>query len=425
MITDEQLEERLNHPQKEARLEALEALMTRLRAGAITAPDGGDDVNNHIHTFYSFSPYSPTAAVWRARMAGLSTAGIMDHDSVAGIWEFHQAGNIAGMAVTGGMECRVSLKGTALADRRINNPDQAGVAYMAFHGIPVASLNLVEAFIAPRRIKRNERNHAMCEKINGIYGPFHVCLDFDRDVLPVSKAAEGGSVTERHILWALSLKLAEKYDRGRPIVDLLRDKIGLAVGAKAAERLTDESNPYYLYDLLGVLKSDVSAFYIDAAEECPAAAEAVALCRKAGAISAYAYLGDVGDSVTGDKRAQRFEDGYLDLLFDILKKIGFNAVTYMPSRNTHAQLLRIKALCAQYGLMEISGEDINSPRQSFVCLEARAPEYANLRDTTWALIGHEQQTAKDPALGLFAAGTMAAQPDLNKRIRDFKQLAGR
>ena len=37
------------------------------------APQTGRDVNNHIHTTYSFSPYSPTAAVWFARAAGLCT----------------------------------------------------------------------------------------------------------------------------------------------------------------------------------------------------------------------------------------------------------------------------------------------------------------------------------------------------------------
>lgn len=49
-----------------------------------TLPPTGEDVNNHIHTTYSFSPYSPTAAVYFARLAGLCTCGLMDHDSIAG-----------------------------------------------------------------------------------------------------------------------------------------------------------------------------------------------------------------------------------------------------------------------------------------------------------------------------------------------------
>ena len=40
---------------------ALVNLQNLLKKEAL--PPTGDDVNNHIHTTYSFSPYSPTAAV--------------------------------------------------------------------------------------------------------------------------------------------------------------------------------------------------------------------------------------------------------------------------------------------------------------------------------------------------------------------------
>ena len=76
------------------------------------APVTGRDVNNHIHTTYSFSPYTPTAAVWFARAAGLCTCGLMDHDSIAGADEFLAAAAAAGMSATIGLECRVSMKNT-------------------------------------------------------------------------------------------------------------------------------------------------------------------------------------------------------------------------------------------------------------------------------------------------------------------------
>ena len=109
------------------------------------------------------------------------------------------------------------------------------------------------------------------------------------------------------------------------------------------------------------------------------------------AISAYAYLGDVGVSVTGDKKAQKFEDDYLPELFDVIKELGFKAVTYMPSRNTKEQLMTLKKYCADNRLMEISGEDINSPRQKFICEALKLPEFANLIDSTWELIRHENR----------------------------------
>jgi len=103
--------------------------------------------NNHIHTTYSFSPYSPTAAVYFARAAGLQTAGIMDHDSIRGAEEFIEAGEMAGIATTIGLECRVSVAGTPLEGLRINNPDQKSNAYMALHGIPHTQIIICRKFL--------------------------------------------------------------------------------------------------------------------------------------------------------------------------------------------------------------------------------------------------------------------------------------
>lgn len=92
-------------------------------------------INNHIHTIYSFSPYSPTAAVYASAKAGLCTAGIIDHDSIAGANEFLQAAEILNLPVTCGFELRVSWQDSPFGNRRINNPDQDGVAYMTMQGV--------------------------------------------------------------------------------------------------------------------------------------------------------------------------------------------------------------------------------------------------------------------------------------------------
>ena len=370
----------LNAGSAAERLDALERLV---KSGP--APVKTGYVNNHIHTFYSFSPYSPAKAVWMARQAGLPTAGIMDHDSVAGCREFLAAGDIADVAVTIGMEMRFDMSNTRLAGRRINNPDQAGNAYVALHAIPHGRIGTAAAFARPLTLKRNERNREIVARINAI-SP--ISLNFDADVLPLSKFEEGGSVTERHVLYALALKILAA---GEPPAGYLRRHYGIDVTGKPAEYLSDKDNPFIGYDLLGVLKSTlIERVYVDATGECPDVSEFIRLARETGAIPAYSYLGDVGVSVTGDKKPQRFEDGFLDLLFDEIKRIGFTAVTYMPTRNTMEQLTRVKALCRSHGLMEISGEDINSPRQGFICKALDNPAFSNLADSTCALIRHER-----------------------------------
>ena len=386
-------------------------------------PETGRDVNNHIHTTYSFSPYSPTAAVWFARAAGLCTCGLMDHDSIAGAEEFLAAAEAAHMSATIGIECRVSFANTPFADKKLNNPDQKGVVYMALHGVPHNKAAEINAFFAPYREKRNERNRKMVAAINEMMGKYGVTIDFEKDVLPLSNFAKGGSVTERHLSSALAYKMLEVIGRGDKLVKFIHEELQLPLSGKIEGFLTDENNPHMMYDLLGWIKSQlISKFYIDATDECPDVRDVLALSDRVGAISAYAYLGDVGDSVTGDKRAQKFEDDFLDELVEYVAKLGYKAITYMPSRNTKAQLHRLRALCEKYKLFQISGEDINQPRQSFVCEAQRDPEFNNLYDATWALIAHEWRATENPDDGFFSAKSIEKWPNLNDRIAAFSQF---
>lgn len=382
-------------------------------------------VNNHIHTEYSFSPYTPSQAVIRAKESGLVTAGLMDHDTIAGAEEFLAEGKRQNFAVTVGMETRVSLKGTSFENVRLNNPDQKGIAYVAIHGVPHKEIKYLNEVFAPYRAFRNERNRLMSAKIADIIRPYGMTFDFDTDVVPRSAYNKGGTITERTLCYVLALKIAERYGKSGKTVKFLKEELSLDVSQKAEGYLTDPDNPHYIYDLLGVLKGGlVDRFYINADKECMPVKDYIRLCAKIGAISAYAYLGDVGNSVTGDKKAQTFEDGYLDDLFAFLKRKGFNAVTYMPSRNTLEQLVRVQSLCRKLGFFEISGEDINSSRQSFICETLTKPEFSHLITATYALIGHERQANIDLCKGMFSKQTKARVPDLNARIEIFSK-AGR
>jgi hypothetical protein len=416
-----QLVENLNNDDINIRLDSLKKLMKKIETGEIEKPKRGNDVNNHIHTTYSFSPYSPTKAVWMAYNAGLATAGIMDHDSISGAEEFIEAGKIAGIATTIGMECRVDFSKTPLNGKRVNNPDQNSIVYMALHGIPHTQIEKVKAFFAPFSEQRNVRNRQMVDKINSLVKPLNIEVNFETDVVPLSKSTEGGSITERHLLYALSLKLIEAYGKGVSLLSVLKDKLNLNTSSKIEKLLLDQNNPFYAYDLLGLLKGElVSQIYIDACAECPDVKDVIALSNSIGSISAYAYLGDVGDSVTGDKKTQKFEDDYLDLLFDVIKDIGFNSVTYMLSRNTKAQLDRIRELCDIYGFFQISGEDINSPRQSFICEAMKDSSFQNLVDAAWALIGHETESTIDIGMGMFSPNIVSKYPTLEERKDVYK-----
>lgn len=411
---------KLNGGTARSRLSALSALVEECPRKCVRE----NDANNHIHTIYSFSPYSPTKAAYMAYLAGLTSAGIMDHDSISGAKEFIEACKILGLGSTCGVEVRAHFNKRHWG--KINHPDQEDCIYMAAHGIPHQNIDAFNNYLDQFRKKRNERNAKMCELINAKFGKFGINLDFKADVYPLSMAIDGGSITERHLLFALAKKLEEKFGRGEKLLDFIKNTLGLEVSAKAEGFLSDDNNEHFLYDLLGVLKSDTAFFYINADEEMPDAEEFIKVAKSFGAIPAYAYLGDVGNSVTGDKRAQKFEDDFLDELIPALKDIGIEAIAYMPTRNTLDQLMRLRELCSKYDLFEISGEDVNSPRQSFECKALARPEFENLITSTWALIGHEAlSTECGINQGMFSNETKSKFDQLSQRVEFFASVGRR
>jgi hypothetical protein len=400
---------------RDERLLNLRSLVDTNTEDIITSPLT-DEVNNHVHTSYSFSPYTPTQAAWMARSAGLQAVGSVDHDSIAAAEETIQACKILRIGSTVGFELRVSFAGTPFGDRRLNNPDSIGIGYIAVHGVPRPRIPQVAEFLVPLQRERNERNRRQVTAMNRLLSELSAPEISYADVEANSRCAEGGSITERHILFTAAIGLMKWLQPGVRLREWIESHLATAVAPRLRTLLDDGENPHYVYDLIGILKSSfLPRFFIQPSErECIPVEGVVAFANEIGSVPAYAYLGDVAESPTGDKRAENYEDAFLDEFVPELTRIGFRAVTYMPPRNTRAQLRRVRQLCEANHLMEISGVDINSSRQSFTCPEIVEPEFRHLIDATWALIAHEKLTSVDPSLSLFAPGTDGAT--LQERI---------
>ena len=112
----------------------------------------------------------------------------------------------------------------------------------------------------------------------------------------------------------------------------------------------------------------------------------------------------------------------MEELFEVLSELGFQAVTYMPTRNAPEQLRRVQSLCRKHSLFEISGVDINSPRQSFSCPEIRQDQFHHLIDSTWSLIGHELEATRDLGKGMFRQEAMAKYPRLEERVEAYQRI---
>lgn len=395
-------------------------------------PDFVAESNNHVHTIYSFSPYTPAMAALKAREAGLMVVGSVDHDSAAAAGELTAAASLLGMGSVTGFECRVYLysadeveRGDApLHDRKLNNPDTPGIAYMTVQGIPARSREAAAEFLKPIREARLRRTAVMVDRANAILEPLGAeLIDLEAHIVGRSQFLAGGTVTERHLLAAMAGMLIARFGTGESLVDGLRE-MGLDPRGLLADRLADKDNPHLTFDLLGVMKAEFldQIYVVPDRAECPTMAEVIAFARSIDAIPAYAYLGDVTASPTGDKKAEKFEDDFLEELFGELARLGMPAITYMPPRNTEEQMARLAELSREHGMVEVSGVDINTPRQQFSCPELQRPELSHLNEATWALVAHERLADLDGSLGLFSPDSPVASLALAERVTRYAEL---
>lgn len=404
--------------------------------GSPAFPEFVTESNNHVHTIYSFSPYTPSMAALRAREAGLTVVGSVDHDSAAGAAEMAAAAAAVGLGSVTGFECRVYVhsadevaEGRApFHSRKLNNPDTAGIAYMTVQGIPASARDEVAEYLKPIREARLKRTAKMVDNANEILARLGAPLiDVEADIVGRSQFLHGGTVTERHLLAAMADKLIEHFGRGESLVEGLGE-LGLNLSSKVKAQLGDTDNPHLTFDLLGVMKAEfLDQIYVvpertQDGGECPTMAEVIGFATSIGAIPCYAYLGDVTASPTGDKKAEKFEDDFIDDLVAYLGEIGMPAITYMPPRNTAEQMARIAELADANGLLEVSGVDINTPRQVFNCPELQRPELDHLNDATWAMVAHEQLAEHDRALGLFAEASPLAGLPLKERVQRYSAV---
>ncbi|MGB4407275.1 MAG: PHP domain-containing protein [Sphaerochaeta sp.] len=419
----QQLEQAINSAEKPARLQASRDLGTLIRSGSLSRKTL-EEVNNHVHTTWSFSPYEPASAAYAAWKAGLGIVGSIDHDSIGAAPEMLEVAKDLGIASTVGFELRVSFLDTPLSERKINNPDSPGIVYMCVHGVPHQKIDEVSQFLKPVNKVRNLRNKAQVEALQSLVGRYGFDLDFERDVVPLSHASEGGSITERHILYAMAKQCIVMFGKGEKLLRFLEKDLKIALSENVQSLMLDVDNPHYAYDLLGVFKSSfLPRFFIQPGKaECPDVRDVVSFGNSIGAIPAYAYLGDVAQSVTGDKKAEKFEDDFLVELMDLLSDIGYPAITYMPPRNTLDQMKRLQGLAKERNFMEISGVDINSSRQSLNCPQLLQPSCRHLVDSAWALVAHEKLSTMDAKLGLFHPANPYAQKSLDERLGIYATL---
>lgn len=204
----ERLEDQLNSFDAIARAEALCALMSKVQTGEIHLPPVKEEVNLHIHTFFSYNAngWSPSRIAWEAKKHGLVVAGIVDFDVLDGMEEFLSAGEILNLRTTVALETRVFIQ--EYAQHVINSPNEPGISYFMGAGCfqtPPQGSEAAET-LRSMRITALKRNIQVMHRVNDYLD--RVRLDYDADVLPLTPS---GNATERHLLAAYDAKAQEVF----------------------------------------------------------------------------------------------------------------------------------------------------------------------------------------------------------------------
>lgn len=381
------------------------------------------DVKISLKTEYSSMPFNPSYLAYKLHDAGCQIAGIMDYLTMAGAKEFYKACEILGLKPLLGVEATTYISRYKKRDLRINHLYQKDVINLCMTCIPYHSIDFVDEWLKRFRERRNERNRKMVELINKKYRQYGIELDFDRDVLPISRYGEGGAVTEWHLLYALAQKLIEKFGRGQILLRFLTHELSIILTEKMKQNLLDVTdNKIYIYDLVNILRAEVRYFYVDAVDECCSILEFIKVAKDTGSLVCYRYIGDIIQNVMGEYRVEKYEDSFLDELISELKELGVNAVMYEPSRLTDEQLKRIGELCEEHDMIQLSGETIYSVRQGFKNDVLEDERYDYLVNNSWALVGNVKAMDAGKESSIVSPSTIEKYPQLSTRLMIYSAL---
>ncbi|NMA21402.1 MAG: hypothetical protein GX927_12565 [Lentisphaerae bacterium] len=182
---------------------ALEALAART-----VFPPESQDMNMHIHTFFSYNGegWSPSRIAFEMKKLGMYSAAICDFDVLQGLEEFFAAADLLRLRSAVAFESRVFFQ--EYADKEINSPGEPGVFYfmgMGFVKQPPQGSKAAQVFNDMLN-QSHVRNRNLISRVNAHLAP--MSLDYEKDVWPLTP---DHNATERHIVFAFYQKALDFF----------------------------------------------------------------------------------------------------------------------------------------------------------------------------------------------------------------------
>ncbi len=313
-------------------------------------------------TIYSFSPYTPTEAVYMAYNAGMPVCGISDTDSAAGMKEFVKAAKICGLSYTLG--CRTHA---VIGGKRVG---------IMIYGIAEDQIPALEALLANNREQSRQAAEMRCKELNRLLKTKYTYkLDFNK-IKDETEYKRGGTVTQRHVYYAFAKLLCAKIEKGEKMIECIRS-LGFEPREKSMPVLLAKDNPYYEYDLAREMS-------YNAGHEKEKYTDFAQLNKEIKVLGGFCAF-------IAKERELADAEGFAESL----KKTGFDAVC---ADTSCANLDAFNAACIKRNMLLLPWNHIDSPRKKFLMQEGMV----HIMENVWALVGNELALNTNNEDGIFS-----------------------
>ncbi len=349
------------------------------------------EVNLNLHSFYSFSPYSPSLVAYSAATRGIKVAGLCDYGSTGGIKEFGKACEKFGITCLCGVELR------ARAGEKI-----IGVSLYGSN----KKLEELKSFLSVFRSGRIKKARAVTTAFNRRLKRAGLAVDFDKDVMSVSAQKGVGTIMSKHIYLAASNKLIKKFGMGKPLADFIRDKMCLDISEREYELLCDVKNPFYKYDLVQILRDNSRDYAVD--NELPCIEKIAELAKSGG----FVFAAEYGKA----EPCKEFEKFALEA-----KEYGCNAVSFVLKDGDEALLASYAEILIKNQMLALPLEKVEYPRNKF---ESSMPEFLRkcFLKCAYAAAGNAKSVGESFEDGLFSDKTVEKFTDFEERVNVFAEI---
>ena len=357
-----------------------------------------------IHSEYSFSPYTPATAAYMAYNNRLKCAGLVDTGTLAGREEFLTAAGYFGLDVLSGVGYSTLLPVPFRDLCNVQSRDYSRFIYLAGFGFPSVGIKKIDGFLAEYRKERQECNRKTLVQINGQFKELGN-LSYETDVLPVTKAEEGGSVTRTHVMLALARRLMRLVGTQNALVDYLTKVQNFSLSTRETDILLSPVGRNYEFDLCAILSRKLK---VDDEQYTSKVHKFVGAVLAAGGFVIYPV---------NEKEVIAGGEKYMDDMIRLLKQMNVSGVAYKASALGDALALFEKK-CREAELLVLDGTDIRYARDLFYTGDMTAAQELCF----YAMRGNTYLAEQDLMDSFYGPRTEKRFPDIGKRLEVFAEV---